>query len=295
MMNEPTEKTRRQENTRRTSRRIFLKRSLTGLAAIALADMLSEPYRIAVEKVTIPITGLPDAFDGYRIALISDFHYPRQISADYIRHTVALANGFHPDLLALTGDFTDHKGARTVPDMSRLFADAEAKDGVLGVLGNHDHWLNEKGVRRELTKNTPVRLIENECLLLERGGQALAVGGVGDLWEGVLKPDEAFAKVAPETPRILLCHNPDYAETMVPKVRVDLQLSGHTHGGEAYLPLLGAPFVPSAYGNKFRCGLVQGRKHRVYVTRGVCSMRRIRLFCPPEVTCITLRPRSVST
>lgn len=275
-----------------SSRRTLLKRCVYGLAAIALADGLSEPYRIAVEKVTIPITGLPPAFDGYRIALISDFHYPRQINAEYIRHTVTLANAFQPDILALTGDFVDHKGSATVPNMSQLFADAQAKDGILGVLGNHDHWLDAEGVRRELANNTPVRLIENECLLLERGGHVLAVGGVGDLWEGVLKPEEAFAKVAPETPRILLCHNPDYAETMVPKVRVDLQLSGHTHGGEAFFPMCGAPFVPSAYGNKFRSGLVQGRKHRVYVTRGVCSIRRVRFFCPPEVTCLTLRARN---
>jgi predicted MPP superfamily phosphohydrolase len=288
-MDEQAETEKRSTDARRTSRRTFLKRSLYGLTAVALAEGLSEPYRIAVERVNIPITGLPAAFDGYRIALISDFHYPRQISVDYVRHTVALANRFQPDLLALTGDFVDHKGSATVPDMSRLFADAQAKDGIVGVLGNHDHWLDAEGVRRELAKNTPVRLIENECLLLERGGHALAVGGVGDLWEGVLKPEEAFAKVAPETPRILLSHNPDYAETMVPKVRIDLQLSGHTHGGEAFFPLLGAPFVPSAYGNKFRCGLVQGRKHRVYVTRGVCSIRRVRFFCPPEVTCITLR------
>jgi uncharacterized protein len=290
-MNEQTEtKTvKKPPETQRTSRRTFLRRSVYGLMAVALAEGLSEPYRIAVERVSIPITGLSAAFDGYRIALISDFHYPRQISVDYVRHTVTLANGFQPDLLALTGDFVDHKGSATVPDMSRLFADAQARDGILGVLGNHDHWLDAEGVRRELAKNTPVRLIENECHLVERAGQALAIGGVGDLWEGVLKPEEAFAKIPPETPRILLSHNPDSAETMVPKVRVDLQLSGHTHGGEAFFPLLGAPFVPSAYGNKFRCGLVQGRKHRVYVTRGVCSIRRLRFFCPPEVTYITLR------
>src|SRR5688500_17718788 len=110
---QPDEKIPPKTELKRTTRRTFIRRGLYGLSAIALADGLSESYRIAIERVNIPIAGLPPAFEGYRIALISDFHYPRQISVDYVRHTVALANRFQPDLLALTGDFVDHKGSAT--------------------------------------------------------------------------------------------------------------------------------------------------------------------------------------
>jgi predicted MPP superfamily phosphohydrolase len=273
---------------RKLNRRRFLAWSVRGLCVAAGIKAYAEPYDLRLERRDIPIRGLSPALDGYRIAVISDIHYPRQISAEYVRGAVALANQFQPDLLALPGDFTDHKGSATVPAMRDLFGEARARDGVVGVLGNHDHWLDAEGVRRELHAHTPVRLLENQHFIVERRDAGLAIGGVGDLWEGVVDPDRAFAGVAPDMPRILLAHNPDFAEDMTASVRVDLQISGHTHGGEGVV-LGHAPFVPSRYGNKFRQGLVQGKVNRVYVTRGICAIRRVRFFCPPEVSALTLR------
>lgn len=248
-----------------------------------------EPRTLRVETVTIPMPGLSAAFDGYRIALLTDFHYPRWIRPDLIRRAIALGNYFQPDLMAFTGDFFDLPHAPQVPDITGFYDQAKAKDGVVGVLGNHDHVLNADLVRSALAAKTPIRLIENQSLLVERGGQALAVGGVGDLWHGVVDPERAFANVAPEVPRILLSHNPDLAEEMQPNVRVDLQLSGHTHGGQIRIPFGPALLVPSRYGNKFSQGLVQGKRHRVYTSRGLCTVRWVRFWCPPEVTHITLR------
>ena len=275
--------------TRRFSRRALLKVAATGLALGMAADgFVLEPRRLTFQTLEVPIQGLPDAFDGYRIALLSDFHYPVWSSAETVRHAVALANAFQPDLMTLPGDFTD-KRVKTIPDFGGLFDAARAKDGVIGTLGNHDHLAGAAEVRRGIADRTPIRLIDNQAFMIERGGQALAIGGVGDLWEGLVMPDRAFAKIPQETPRILLSHNPDLAEEMTVRVRVDLQLSGHTHGGGICLPGGVAIILPSLYGQKFRAGLAQGRSHRVYVTRGVCSVLHSRLFCPPEVTGITLR------
>lgn len=277
----------------RLTRRQLLRRLLWGAGGIVAAEaVLYEPNTFVFRRVEVPIDDLPEAFDGYRIALFSDIHYPRRIHPEYIRRGVEIANGFQPDLLALPGDFTDKRGSVTVPKMAGLFDGAVAPDGIVGTLGNHDHWLDAPGVRRELADHTPVRLIENESFLVERRGQALAIGGVGDLWEGVVDPAKAFAGVAPETPRILLSHNPDVAEEMTEEVRIDLQLSGHTHGGEVYLPGVGAPILPSRYGQKFRAGLAEGRHHRVYVTCGLCSMHLARLCNPPEITGLVLRRRA---
>jgi predicted MPP superfamily phosphohydrolase len=275
--------------THRFSRRALLQIAATALATgTAVEAFALEPHRLIFQTVEVPIQGLPDAFDGYRISLLSDFHFPLWSSAETIRQAVALANAFQPDLMTLPGDFVD-KRVKTIPSLSGLFDAARAKDGIVGTLGNHDHLADAAGVRRAIADQTPIRLIDNQALIVERGGHALAVGGVGDLWEGIVMPERAFAHIAPETPRILLSHNPDLAEEMSVKIRVDLQLSGHTHGGGVCLPGGIAPILPSLYGQKYRAGLVQGRSHRVYVTRGVCSVWHNRLFCPPEVTGITLR------
>lgn len=157
------------------------------------------------------------------------------------------------------------------------------------MLGNHDHWLDALGVRREIARHTPIRLIENEHMVLERGGHGLAIGGVGDHWTGIEDPAQAFRGVPPDIPRILVAHNPDLAEELNSPLRIDLQISGHMHGGQIYVPGYGGLLHPSRYGNKFCQGLVQGRSHRVYVTRGLFSTGHLRLNCSPTVSLITLR------
>lgn len=273
------------------SRRKLLKRGL-GLGALAVVgDAYGiEPEWIDVERVEIPVHGLGKAFDGYRIALLSDFHWPRHVTRKTLRRAIAKANAFEPDLVAIPGDLCDGKPGSPTPDLRGLFDDLRSRDGIVGTLGNHDHWLgNVERLRNEIARNTPIELIENRHRLLRRRGDALAVGGTGDLWCGVVDPVAAFAGVSDDVPRIMLSHNPDVAEDVAWPVRIDLQLSGHTHGGQVRLPFGPAPCIPSKYGQKFREGLVQGRSHRVYVTRGVCSIRHIRFFCRPEVTYLTLR------
>jgi predicted MPP superfamily phosphohydrolase len=261
------------------------------LIAAAVDAFLIEPKRLVFERVDIPIWNLPEAFDGYRIAILADLHYPRWTSAEDIQRAIALANAFEPDLIAIPGDICDkmrHKPAK-IPNLSGLFDNARATDGIVGVLGNHDHWFHAESIRRELAKNTPVKLIENTSICVERAGALLAIGGVGDLWDGIVAPERTFAGVPLHVPRILLSHNPDLAEEMRDNVRVDVQLSGHTHGGQVCIPFGPALKVPSRYGNKFRAGLVRGKHHRVYISRGVASERHIRFLCPPEVTGVTLR------
>ena len=263
-------------------------------AACALDTFLIEPRLLKWERIEVPIVNLPAAFDGYRIALLADLHYPRWTNQAMIRRALALANKFDPDLLAIPGDICDQRPLQvrqnpSAPSLAGLFDAVQTRDGIVATLGNHDHQMNAAHIRRELAAHTPIRLIENKAVLIERDGQHIAVGGVGDLWEGIVAPYQAFADVPPGIPRLLLSHNPDVAEFISPNVRVDLMLSGHTHGGQVRIPFGPAPRVGSRYGNKFRAGLVQGKGCRVYVTRGVCSTRHLRFWCPPEVTGITLR------
>jgi uncharacterized protein len=282
------------------TRRRFIAGTLASLPGWGAANaLLVEPNWIRLETVEVPIRGLGRRFDGYRIALLADIHYPRRMPADFVRRAVRIGNRFKPDLWTVAGDVLDHKGLHQweaavrgrmdVPSLAGLFDEMAAPDGNLVVRGNHDHWLNGPEVSIELMRSTPLEMVENRCIVIDRGGEKLAVGGVGDMWEGEVDPRAAFRDVPPDVPRVLLSHNPDLAEEMKPLVRVDLQLSGHTHGGEVRVPFGPAPVVPSRYGQKFRAGLVEGEKHRVYITRGICTPRRVRFWCPPEVTRIVLR------
>jgi predicted MPP superfamily phosphohydrolase len=278
------------------SRRRLIKLGAGALLAGGLVNGFAlEPRRIRLERVRVRIDGLGAAFHGYKIGVLSDFHIPHFVSVDYIRRAFSLVTAEKPDLILLPGDFCNSKGffgldkEIPVPDLSPYFTDVAAHDGVFGVLGNHDYWLNAPGVIEQIAR-TPVRLIHNQSVVIERGGAKLAIVGTPDLWEADIDLNAAFAGIDDTTPRILLQHNPDLAEEFPEGYRVDLQISGHTHGGQVRIPFGPALILPTKYGNKYREGLVQGPRHRVYVTRGVgmSSTLPVRFCCPPEATLIEL-------
>jgi predicted MPP superfamily phosphohydrolase len=233
---------------------------------------------------------LPPEFDGYRIALYSDIHAPRDISKENAQRAVQMAIGFRPDLIVITGDFVAQpKGTHWVPKLQDYFLGLEAPDGVYGVLGNHDHWTDAVEVERRILKDTSIQLLHAKHITLKRGSSKLIVGGVNDLWCGNTDVDQALEGADRAIPRILLSHNPDLAEVSTAKARVDLMLSGHTHGGQIRVPFGPAIHTPSNFGDKFAQGLVQGKRYRVFVTRGICSSFHARFMCRPEVVGITLR------
>lgn len=278
--------------TERPSRRRFLLGALVGVPGAAAINAFGiEPRWLEFNVHEIPIEGLDPAFDGYRIGLMADLHYPKWASRELIHHACRLLTGFRPDLIAMPGDLIgQYRGNPLCPDLSGLFSSLEAPDGFVATLGNHDHHgMDVEDIRRRLAEETPIRLIDKTHFLVSRGDAQLAVGGVGDMWEDPSTADEALAGVPPDVPRILLSHNPDYAEYGKDEARVDLILSGHTHGGQIRVPGYGALRVPSDFGRKFEQGLVQGKRYRVFVTRGVCTMLYARFLCRPEVNGLILR------
>lgn len=289
----------KQEKRPRISRRKLLKWGFGTLVLGALVEGFGiEPHSVRLERSTIGIKGLGSEFQGYRIAVISDFHVPHFTSAAYIERCIDLARAERPDLILCPGDFCNSHGSfgrdeTTVPKLAPYLDTLTAPDGVFGVLGNHDYWLDEAGVTTSL-RDTPVRLLHNENIVLRRGRSEIAIVGTPDLWEGDIDLDRAFGGISSETPRILMQHNPDLAEEFPAGYRVDLQVSGHTHGGQVRIPFGPALILPTKYGNKYREGLVQGPRHRVYVTRGVgmSSTLPVRFCCPPEVTLLELIPAS---
>jgi predicted MPP superfamily phosphohydrolase len=259
------------------------------LAEYALAPFGRwERTPLVVEQVMIEVRDLPPAFDGYRIAFLTDPHLSPLVPRWWVERAVERTNGLGADLIALGGDFVDDD-PHYVSSVGDILRPLRAPDGVIGVLGNHDHYVDPVGVRAQLAA-AGVRELVNTALVVDRGDARLAVGGVGDLQCDAIDFGRTFADVAPDVPRVVLSHDPDVFAYWPDEVRVDLMLSGHTHGGQAWLPVLGPPFVPSQFGFRYLKGLFREGPRQLYVSRGVgASGVPIRWKCPPELTLAILR------
>lgn len=272
------------------NRRQFLSLSLKAALAAGAGGSLCAAWSCVVNRQDILIGGLPRAFDGFRIALLSDFHHSPWIPASYLRRVVDQANALRPDLIALTGDYV-HRGRKWVPGCMRELSRFRARDGVFGVLGNHDHYGNAASVVREGLKRAGITDLTNCGITLRRGSEILHVGGVGDYWREKQKLRQALEGVRRKESAILLQHNPDYVERITDD-RVGLVLSGHTHGGQCVFPIIGAPILPSRYGQKYVAGLREGPVARVFVTRGVgMAFPPVRFCCSPEIALLILHSR----
>ena len=277
------------------NRRKFIGTLLKGSLAAGMGGgvlALGELYGFVITRREITLEGLPPGFDGFRIALLSDFHHSRWIPASYIRAVVRRANQLGADLIALTGDFIDH-GKQWAPGCAAALSSLRAPHGAVAVLGNHDYYKKAAPAVRDGLNRAGITELCNLGVTIERAGETLHVAGTGDLWRDHQNLDRALAKARKDQSVILLQHNPDYAEHITDE-RVGLMLSGHTHGGQCVLPFIGPPILPSKYGQKYASGLCQGPVARVFVTTGVGSgFPPVRFRCPPEIALLTLRcPKS---
>ena len=286
------------------SRRQFLGRLtgsiiLPGLLAGGITGgyALYEAKRCGVLRTEIALRNLPAAFDGTTVALVADTHHgPKMNPLDYIEHVVEMTNALRPDIVALGGDYverhrhympgTSHR-RYVVPGVAVL-GKLRAPMGRFAVLGNHDYLVDPALTRRALADHGLMDLT-NTGVWLERGGARLRFGGVDDCEKGKPLLPPALGDMTAQDAAVVLTHNPDYVQ-YIRDPRVDLVLSGHTHGGQVVLPVVGALVTASQFGQKYVQGLRQGPSARVFVTRGVGTTGMpIRFGCPPEVALITLR------
>jgi hypothetical protein len=271
------------------TRRKFLKTAglaaAGGVAGVIYARL--EARWLGVHRVTISVPNLPAAFKGKTIALMADFHHGPYVPLSYIRHSVDMANALNPDLIALGGDYP-HRGIAYIAPCVEELARLRAPLGVYSVLGNHDHYDGGQPYVSAALRAARIPELTNRGLWIESGGDRLWLCGVDDFWRGVQDLPAALASTTTGDAVILLSHNPDFVE-YIHDPRVGLVLSGHTHGGQVDLPIIGPPIVPSIYGQKYAQGLVQGPLTKVFVTRGIGTITPpVRLFCRPEIVLITL-------
>jgi len=281
------------------SRRDFLKiAGLSSVGALALPLYAAEISRheISIERLTIRLPRLREAFVGLKIAQVSDFHYADFTEPFFIRRVVNEVNRLKPDVVAFTGDYITRGFWSIEETVNFAYRCAEIMGGVesperYAVLGNHDCALAVyiPAVTDALeTHGIPV--LDNRAVPMERAGSRLWFAGVGSAVCHRTKLDKAIPTASRKDgePVILLAHEPDILPWVAPRQDVDLMLSGHTHGGQVRIPFMPPMFLPWM-GQKFVEGLYQLDSTQLYVNRGVGTVNLpFRFNCPPEITLITL-------
>lgn len=272
------------------TRRTFLKYGVSGIAAgfggVAYSTLV-EPQRLSIERVSTRLPNLPASLEGFRIAVLSDFHLHPFTKIDHVQEAVRLANTLQPDLAVLLGDYVD-ASVDAIHELAPELARLNARFGIFGVLGNHDHWKGPEIVRRALRK-AGISVLQNSGVPLTVGRSELFLAGLESVWSGHPNIAAALADRRGDAPTILLMHEPDYADTAAGDGRISLQLSGHSHGGQVRLPLIGALQLPS-WGRRYDLGLYHLRDMLLYTNRGIGMVDiPVRFNCLPEITEITLR------
>lgn len=238
-----------------------------------------------VNQHNVPIEGLQSPV---KLAHLTDLHYSSLIPLQQIEQWVEATLQQKPDVIVLTGDFiTAHEDPENLQDLVEVLGQLKAPLGVYGVWGNHDYALIPERLMEfeRMLRDRGIRLLNNAAVQLRPD---LQLAGLDDYWRGIPDLNAALQNLKRDIGIVLMSHNPD----ILPEVPewVDLTLSGHTHGGQVRLPLLGAIHVPSKYGNRFSQGFVSGPA-RGFVSRGLgVTGLPIRFLCDAELVMLNLQP-----
>lgn len=288
------------------TRRQFLQMSAgvvaLGASGAAYAVEIEPKFRLVHTNWHIPHPHWPSGRPALRITVLTDIHASDPyMSVARIEKIVASANALGSDLIVLLGDFVAGgmrymPGGAPVPiaDWAPALGQLKAPLGVFAIFGNHDWWSNVWEVRDGLQKYG-IRTMENDAVRLGAEGGRFWLAGLGDQlalhtpggYKGVDDLPGTLAQIDDGEPAILLAHEPDIF-VKVPE-RVTLTLSGHTHGGQVWLPFLGRPVIPSHYGQRFAYGhIVEGGRHLIVSSGLGVTGLPIRFMVPPEIAVVTL-------
>lgn len=275
----------------RFASRRFLRRK--GLITLALnkRDSESPPPAFSpdpeITETDIWLRRLPPAHEGLRIVHLTDIHHSLFTPLEDVERAVHLANLLHPDVVALTGDYVTLSPSYIWP-VARALGKLRARWGVFAVLGNHDFQVDADEITRALRAQR-IRVLRNSHFALRARSATLWVLGVDDLWWRADDLGAALRSVPARDPKILLCHNP-VGIRQASEHGIDFVLSGHTHGGQVRLPVVGSVYGRSKFGERFVEGWNRLNGTQIYVSRGIGKVLvPIRFGCPPEIACLRLR------
>lgn len=285
-------------NNRRINRRTFLKHSMSAVGSLGLLLGISGLYGIFGERywnqlqtVRLAYRRYPAAFAGVRIVQFSDTHIGKYYSLKQLDRVVALVQRQEPDIICFTGDLFDSEYGVVSDDVIPVLSRLQAGMGKFAVLGNHDMRL-DSGRVKDVLERSGFTVLVNANRSIERGNGHIRVVGIDEIFHG--KPDLPLALrgIKKDEFVLLLAHEPDFADTSLAHP-IDLQLSGHSHGGQIRVPFYGSLFTPDL-GQKYSMGLYafENSEFHVYTNRGIgTTLFPIRFNCRPEITVFVLETK----
>jgi predicted MPP superfamily phosphohydrolase len=276
------------------TRRRFLYGTAAAVAVVGGDSIAWEPNRPRIVRKDFLLPRWPERLNGFTIALLSDFHYDPAFSVHPLHASIPLVNALRPDLIALTGDFVsvpffgnEKKAAADAEPCASLLRQMNAPCGLWAVLGNHD-WNTDPGHVTRALAAEGIRVLANESVAIERDGSRFWLAGVNDVISRTADLKKTLHVVPAGESVVLLAHEPDFADhaALFP---IDLQLSGHSHGGQVRIPMLPPLYLPDM-AKKYVMGTYQIGPLILYTNAGLGTVDvPIRLNCPPEITLLTLR------
>jgi predicted MPP superfamily phosphohydrolase len=277
------------------TRRQFLRAAAAaGVVAIAGDAILLAPNRPRIVRQDFFLPRWPERMNGFTVAVLSDFHYDSHFSIHPLRAAIAMVSRLHPDLIALTGDFVsvplvgdDQKAAFAAEPCARLLRQMTAPHGLWAVMGNHDDGTDPEHVTRALQAEN-IRVLANHSEPIEQDGARFWLAGVNDVMSGTADLSKTIRVVPAGEAVVLLAHEPDFADEAA-QYPIDLQLSGHSHGGQIRIPFLPPLYLPEL-AKKYVWGTYHVGPLMLHTSAGLGTVGvPMRLNCPPEITLLTLR------
>ncbi len=259
-------------------------RDLAGNLSKIARSAINEANSLSLEKINIKIKRLPKKLDGFRLIHLSDIHHSPFTNLEHIIRTVKISNRLKPDMFVLTGDYVSHETEYIEP-VAKVLGELKSEFGTFACLGNHDHWTNPEMITNSF-RAAGITMLINEGLRFEARGASFWLAGVDDHLVGKTDLPASLKGSYADEMKLVLAHNPVIFRQAV-KEKVDLILSGHTHGGQVKIRDEEKRILPR---RKFTNGLHERKDTQIYITRGIGTVvLPIRYQCPPEISLIELQ------
>lgn len=276
--------------------KVITRRSILGTLGIGIPcgtwAAAIEPNILSITRKEINLPRWPKALDGFRLAQLTDIHFRPDDDEKLLKKIGKALKEEDVDLLALTGDYVIEDGS-VMPALCRHLQDFPAKHGIVACPGNHDRWHVPNHRLKDSLETAGVNYLRNAGTTLNIKGEKIFINGLDSIWAGHPSSAHAWAGHRGDTPVISLVHEPDPFDDLRSQCRVDLQLSGHTHGGQCRVPLIGYAPIKVKYGRNYLYGHYQKEDSQLWVGRGSGTVGpRVRFACSPELAILTLRSSS---